>query len=173
MSLPLQAEKREKILEFMRMWEKYISTDRSLQKRLKRPYHYQEFYEDPPAYHGTATKNLARLPPEQLEGRELIEISIPEVAITCVVELVEGKLRIREGRAKNAILSLEIPLDLFKRMLLTEERVTWAILDERCKLAFDSSSWTYYDGITILEILVCAQELMERDPKAAEIVSAL
>lgn len=166
-------EKKEIILEFTKRWEKYIQEDPALQKRLKKPFYYREFHENPPAFNGVATKDPVRLPREELEGRELIEMSIPEVSATYSVELKEGKLRIREGKAKKAILSLEIPLDLFKKMMLTEERVAWIALDERCRLNFDTPSWTYYEGLTIMEILICAQELVDKDSEIAELVRQL
>jgi hypothetical protein len=165
---------KEKIIpRFMKRWEKYLQDDLALQKRLKKPFYYQEYYENPPALNGVATKDPVRLPPEELEGRELIEISIPDALATYCVKLKKGKLRIRKGKAKKPILSLEIPLDLFKKMLLTEERVAWTVLDERCKLNFDTQSWTYYEGLTIMEILVCAQELVDKDSEIAELVRQL
>ncbi len=165
---------KEKILQdFMKGWNNYVQGDIPLQKRLKKPFLYRDSFENPPAINGVATRDPVRLRPEELEGRELVEISIPEASATYSVELKKGELNIREGKAKRAILSLEIPLDLLKKMLLTEERVAWTVLDERCKLRFDAASWTYYEGLTIMEILVCAQELVEKDSALAELVKQL
>lgn len=165
---------KEKILQdLMREWSKYIQEDITLQKRLKKPFLYADFFENPPALNGVATRDPVRLRPEELEGRDLIEISIPEAAATYIVELKKGKLGIKEGKAKKAMLSLQIPIDLLKKLLLSEERVAWTVLDERCKLSFDTPSWTYYEGLTIMEIFVCAQELVEKDSAMAELVKQL
>ncbi len=166
-------EKEKLLQDLMREWSKYIQDDITLQKRLKKPFHYPDSFENPPALNGVATRDPVRLHPEELEGRELIEMSIPEVSATYSVELKKGQLSIRKGKAKKAILRLQIPIDLLKKLLLSEERVAWTVLDERCKLGFDTSSWTYYEGLTIMEVFVCAQELVEKDSALAELVKKL
>lgn len=66
-----------------------------------------------------------------------------------------------------------MPLDTFKDMILTKQRVIWALADPRNKVECIWPGVSYSDWITILELLVIGQELVERNPAMWDLIEAL
>jgi hypothetical protein len=108
-----------------------------------------------------------------LEGKELMELGVPEM-FKYTFELKEGKYIVREGAATvRPVLRVEMPLDTFKDMVLTKQRVVWALADPRNKVECMWPEIGWSDWITVLEILVIGQELVEREPAMWDLIEAL
>jgi len=95
-----------------------------------------------------------------LDGRDLVELSIE--ANTYTIRLENGKFDLRKGKSENPCLRVKMPLPLFRDTLLSRHRWLWALADDQVKVECDNSL-PHSDWITIFEVLVCAQELLEMD----------
>jgi hypothetical protein len=106
-----------------------------------------------------------------LDGKDLIELSVPS-QFTYTISLKDGMFRIRNGKGDHPCLSAEMPLSVLKELLLTRHRVVYALADPRNKITC-TSQIPHGDWITIFEILVTGQEVVDMDPKMCEIVESL
>jgi hypothetical protein len=119
------------------------------------------------AYDPTNWENAKGFKRCMLDGRELVELEVPD-AFQCIIQLNEGKFQIARKKAEDPCLSCRIPLALFKAMILGRHKIIWVLCDksvqvETCKQRMALSDWT-----TILEILACAGDLAEMNPKIWE-----
>ena len=98
------------------------------------------------------------------------EISVPGF-LKYTFGLTDGVSYVREGAAKGVpILRVEMPLDTFKDMILTKQRVIWALADPRNKVECMWPGVAYSDWITTLELLVIGQEVVERNPAMWDLI---
>lgn len=172
---------QEKVSTFMQKWAEFLNEDEELARRIKPfdtfcggpcPYPGPGPYPPPSlAYDPTGWSKAKGYKSSILDGKELVELSVPG-EFTYTVELKEGKFSVVEKRAKEACLSVEMPLSLLKEMILSRHHVVWALTDGRNKITH-MSGISLSDWATIFEIFVTAQELVERELKLREIVEAL
>jgi hypothetical protein len=140
---------------FIKKWEKYLNEDPEIPARIASPPWWKE-----------------AKPVSKLEGRDAVEITIDENSYT--IEVKNYRFHIREGVAKTKpLLSLSMPISLFKNLVLGKRKVVTVLLDDECRVKFDTPDWNHYDGATVLEMLVAAQELVQRDSEAREAVEKL
>jgi len=160
--------------EFMEEWIKYLNNDPALQWRIKQPFFYSG---DWPFGPGTGPLREERMQELDVEGKELVELTVPEGPYTYTIELREGKFRLKQDKAKKPLLSWTVPLALLKDTLTKgmefSNRLVYILLDERCKLSFNTSEWSKPNGTTVFEVLVCAQELAEKNTGMRKIIKNL
>lgn len=171
------------IEQFFKRWSELLNGDGELKRRLKP---YRTFMGGPLPYIGpgpyprpipthdpTGWTKAKGYPKPALEGKELIELSVPKL-FTYTFELKEGKFIIKEGSATGRpILRVRMPLDVFKEMILTKQRVIWALADPRNDLECIWPEIGWSDWITVLEILVIGQELVERVSTMWDLIEGL
>ncbi|MDI9619216.1 MAG: hypothetical protein QFX33_00120 [Candidatus Nezhaarchaeota archaeon] len=170
-------------LSIREKWEELLNKDLELKRRLGG---FPEWHGGPvpypgegpyprPIYNGpwdpSSWTEKKGYPSTILHENDLIQIVVPE-KLSWVVSLRNSVFTIRDGKAENPCLYIEMPLDLFKDMLLTKYRVVWALADERVKLMWREGIGLS-DWITILEVLVVAQEAVDRDPALWNLVEGL
>lgn len=161
------------ITKFVEKYTNYLNNDDELQRRLKP---FRTFLGGPCPYPGAGPfppPNLAMDPTgwsrtrgysaSILDGKELIEITVPDHFTMCI-GLNKGNFYARFRKGSKPCLKVEMPLDLFKELLLGYHRVIWALSDKRNKIEY-ISSLALSDWTTIFEVLTCAQELCESDPE--------
>lgn len=172
-----------RVSDFFRLWAELINKDEELKSRLKP---WRTFLGGPTSFVGpgpyprpiathdpTGWEKAKGYPAPELEGKELIEISVPE-KLEYTFGLFEGVFKVRKGGAEGTpVLRVEMPLDTFKNMILTKQRVIWALTDPRNKVECRWPEVAYSDWITTLELLVIGQELVERNPAMWDLVEAL
>jgi hypothetical protein len=175
--------KKGNIASFFEQWDKLLKKDEELKSRLKP---WRTFAGGPTSYIGpgpyprpipthdptcwTKAKGYSK---PALDGKDLIELSVPEM-FRYTFELREGKFTIRKGAAaQRPVLKVEMPLDTFKEVILTKQRVVWGLADPRNKVECMWPEIGWSDWITVLEILVIGQELVERDPAMWDLIEAL
>lgn len=130
--------------EFIQTWELVLNQDKTLQER------------------------LAHLKAD-LKERALFEIEIGEKGIFTVKQK-EGTLQIVKEKALSPLIRWVVPLSLFKEVLLSRERILYALLDKRCKLYFAAHCFTHTNGITSLMILLLACEMVKKSPAMQALV---
>jgi hypothetical protein len=106
------------------------------------------------------------------EGKAIVEVDIEDKGVFSVI-LKGGKFNVSSGKAATPLLSWKIPTRLFKDVLLGKERILYAMLDESCKLSFDTPNFTHWDGATAVEVMVRAQEMVKESPEIRKMVEEL
>jgi hypothetical protein len=171
---------------FISKWEELLNKDEELKRRLQEfpewhggpvPYPGEGPY-PPPLYGGPFdpsewTKKRGYRS-TILKGKDLIQITVPDKQLSLVVSLSEdGVFTVKKGvTTKKPCLSIEMPWDLFKDMLTTRYRVVWALADDRTKLSW-MEGIGHSDWITILEVLVVAQEVVDRYPEMWDLLERI
>ncbi len=97
------------------------------------------------------------------EGSEIYKLS---------VSVKNGQFVVKDKAAKNPHLKLAFSKDIFKNAILGRYRWVWLFGHADVKLEH-SSELPHSDWITILEILVAMQELVEFDPEMWKKVESL
>jgi hypothetical protein len=160
--------------EFLKVWEDLLNKDEELKYRIKPfrtfmggplPYIGPGPYPRPiPTHDPTGWTKAKGYSKPALDGKELIELNVSKL-FTCTIELKNGKFTIREGQASTRpILRVQMPPQVFKDMILTKQRVIWALADPRNNVECMWPEIGWSDWVTVLEILVIGQELVERNP---------
>ena len=134
--------------KFMQEWEKYLNQDVVLKRRNE---HIQSSIE---------------------EGKAVVEIDIRGRGVFTII-LKEKRFYLREGKITQPLLSLSVPLSLFKEMLVGKERILYALLDKECALSFDTPHFTHWNGTTALAVILAAQEVVKKVPKVKKMVEEL
>ena len=95
-----------------------------------------------------------------LDGRDVIELKLDHQVVPYTIRLKGSRFDLRAEEAENPCLRLTLSLSSFKRLALTEERIVWSLLDNehQCTISPDVA---WHDFITILEIFVALQELVD------------
>lgn len=171
----------ENILPFMQRWTDFLNNDEEIHRRLAgfrtfaggpNPYPGPGPYPPPSiAYDPTGWSKAKGYPTTVLNGKELVEITIPRF-YTFKIELKDGVFSITEGKAKKPCLGVEMPLSLFKEMILSEHRILWALADERNRVTY-LPGLGLSDWVTIFEVLVTGQELVDMNLQLRETIKNL
>lgn len=175
--------KNGKIARFFERWSELLNKDEELGRRLKpwrtflggpTPYIGPGPYPRPiPTHDPTGWTKAKGYPKSVLEGKEAIELIVPNLC-QYTFAIKDGKYIVREGKASGRpILRVEMPLDTFKDVILTKQRVVWGLADPRNKIECMWPEIAYSDWITVLEMLVVGQEVVERDPTMWDFIEAL
>lgn len=179
--------------EFLKKWEEYLNNDGELRRRISKDIKVRSevaaktFAGMPDGHYEYARQLQAKYKiwprfmalrhypfggTTQLDGKDVIEIVVPG-KLAFSVSLENEVFRIREGKAiKPPCLSVEMPVDVLKDMLTTRHRVLWCLADPRNKVKC-VDGLPHGDWITIFEILVTLQEVVDMDPKMRKIVESL
>lgn len=128
---------------FIQRWEAMLNSDEELQLR---------------------TRDDA----STLEGKTAIQLRI-EGAGHVAVNVKDGKLEINKNTSQSPLLCWNVPLALFKEVLLDKQPVLYALLDERGSLSFDTHNFTHFDGASIIEMLYLAQEVVKGDAQLQQL----
>jgi hypothetical protein len=134
--------------EFVQNWEAYLNQDSVLEERTA---HFKSTLE---------------------KGQTIVELEVEGKGVFSV-ELKEKGFQIRTGKAALPLLGWKVPLSLFKEALLGKERILYALLDTRCRLSFDTPHFTHWDGITALEIILLACEMVKKSPEMRKIAEEM
>ncbi|HUT84791.1 MAG TPA: hypothetical protein VMX95_09085 [Thermodesulfobacteriota bacterium] len=134
--------------KFVEGWETYLNQDPVLRERTA---HFKSTLEE-----GKAVVMV------EVEGRGVFS-----------VELKEKGFQIRSGKAALPLLGWKVPLSLFKEALLGKERILYALMDKGCRLSFDTPHFTHWDGITALEIILLACEMVKKSPEMRKIAEEM
>lgn len=170
------------INKFYEAYEKFLNEDPELKRRL-RPY--PTFCGGPTPYPGpgpypppniamdpTGWSKAKGYPTTILKGRELVEFIVPNAFRFTVSLREDGTFYVAERPATKPCLRVEMPLDLFKDMVLGRERVIYALADERNKVEYEDGIGLS-DWITIFEVIGAMQELVESDPEMWRLIEDL
>ncbi len=171
----------------MKKWEDYLNRDGELKRRLagfktfsglpgghaKRAQKLRDKYKTWPKAMGEACyphpgKSI-------IDGKDLIELKVllsNSRFLHYTLSLRGKKFNIRDGAGNNPCIKIEIPVDLFRDLALTNDRLFWVLADDRCKV-YCTNNLPHSDWITIFETLVCLQEIVDVDKEAKEIVENL
>ena len=105
-----------------------------------------------------------RHPQCNLEGKPVLSIHLRDVDYSCTIFVKQNAFYWEKALSSGALLSISLPLESFKRLLLTEDRVLDVLLlDEQCTSNFNDEAFDHFNGTTILELLVVAQEIVDAD----------
>jgi hypothetical protein len=161
------------IQEFIRKYEDCLNADPELGRRLKG---FKNFSGMPDGHYNRARQQgksaqvrAVRCYPfggsSQLNDAEVIGIRVKDGDAEFFFTVTLGNFRfsVKPGEAENPKLNLELTKDLFIRTLLGRYRWMWVIGMEEVKVSW-ASGLPHSDWVTILEMLVVMQELVEFDP---------
>jgi hypothetical protein len=84
-----------------------------------------------------------------------------------VVSLEKGMFTVKNSEWADPHLKLKLPVALFKKVLLGRYRWVWLMGMDEVEVEY-SQGLPHSDWITILEILVAMQELLEFTPELLE-----
>lgn len=165
------------LVDFNIKLESYLNSDQELQRRLKG---FKTFSGIPDGHYKRARQEgdqaivrAVRCYPfggkSLLKDCEIIGIHIKngDEAAKLVVSLHRGKFSVKNANWANPHLTLELSKELFKKAVLGRYRWLWLIGIDEVKIQY-STRLPHSDWITIFEILVAMQELVEFDPKLLE-----
>lgn len=103
----------------------------------------------------------------------ILSITIPDLELVFTIGLQNGKFTFKEGKEGMPILEIKIPLKQFTRMLLNEETVVEALIEDGSELISNPERYNHDTGATIIELLVVAQELVERDEELKKSITSI
>ena len=107
-----------------------------------------------------------------LEGKTAVQLEVAKRPPQ-VVEIQSGKFSVHQGTSKIPLLRWKLSLDLFKDVMLGKYRIVYSLLDPRGEVSFDSENFTHWNGATIIEMLLLAQELTAKDGEVVRLVREL
>jgi hypothetical protein len=106
------------------------------------------------------------------DGKDVFELSIHDTE-SFSVKLDNKSFAIRKGKADHPLIRWEVPQPLLKKVLLGEERIAYAFLDEECSLSFDTPNCTHWNGATALAVILMTREMVKKDPEIKKIAESL
>ena len=133
--------KKQKGIYFAPQWIDYLNDDPELQKRISK---------------GGETPSL--------EGRDIIALELKGLSNPGVVCLKNGRFSFEERKPKNPASTVKMPLDAFLQLAHPEARVIWSLIDDGARFIVPKSI-TWAELVTIFEMLVCIQELIDNKPE--------
>lgn len=165
------------LVDFCQKFESYLNTDQELKRRLEG----FATFSGIPDGHYTRTRQegkkalvrAMRCYPfggtSLLEDCEVIGIEIKreDCIEHCVVSLEKGMFTVKNSEWADPHLKLKLPVALFKKVLLGRYRWVWLMGMDEVEVEY-SQGLPHSDWITILEILVAMQELLEFTPELLE-----
>ncbi|MEM0054268.1 MAG: hypothetical protein QXL89_08805 [Nitrososphaeria archaeon] len=170
---------QEILSQLIKKYQDFLNSDPELKRRLVP---YSTFCGGPTPYPGAGPyppPNLAIDPSGWtkahgysktiLLGKELITFKIKDF-LTFTVSLDEnGIFNIAPKIGVDPILSVEMPLNLFKDMVLGKERVIYALANPQNSVSYKKGI-AFSDWITIFEVISALQELIESDPALWQLI---
>jgi hypothetical protein len=162
---------------FLKKYEAYLNADQELQRRLKG---FKTFAGLPDGHY-----TRARLQGDRAQARaircypfggsslladcDVIGVTVKDESAETgfVVSLNNTTFSVKAGTAENPHLGLVLSKELFTRTILGRYRWMWVIGMDEVTVTY-STGLPHSDWVTILEILVAMQELIEFDPDLLE-----
>lgn len=151
---------------------RYLNDDGELRRRLEG---FDTFAGIPDGHYrrareagGPATARAVRCYPfggqSLLDGRDLVRFRLSGAAGNAgfAISLANGTFAVNQGNAARPCLDLELPLSMFHRALLGRYRWLWLIGLDEVKVQH-CDDLPHSDWVTIFEVLVAMQELVECD----------
>jgi hypothetical protein len=170
------------LTEFTHKLETYLNRDEELRRRLNG---FKTFSGIPDGHHLRARQEgvsacvrAVRCYPfggtSLLASGAVIGLSIHDdrEAARFVISLSEGKFSVKNDNWTNPHLTMELSKELFKKTILGRHRWVWVLGMDEVTITF-SRHLPHSDWITILEILVSMQELVEFDPELMTAIEGL
>ncbi len=164
---------------FTKKLETYLNTDEELQRRLKG---FKNFsgqpdghYERARAEGDSALARAVRCYPfggeSEIKNCEVVGVRIEDgdKDLPFVIRLDGQTFSVTSGSFDNPLLGLSLSKKLFKEVILGRYRWVWLFAMDEVKLTH-SDKLPHSDWVTILEICVTMQELVEFDKELWEIV---
>jgi len=133
--------------KIMSRWQEVLNSDQELEERNKSIY-------------------------STLEGKTAIQLEV-EKQPAYVVEVQGGKFIVHQGSAKMPLLKWRLSLDLFRDIMLGKYRLVYGLLDPRGEVSFDTAHFTHWNGASIIEMLLLAQELAVKEGEATRLIREL
>lgn len=137
----------DKVAAIMKRWEDVLNGDHELAERNESMY-------------------------SSVEGRTAIQIEL-EGQSSYMVEVRDGKFKVKQGSGKNPLLNWKLPVSLFKDVMLGKQRLIYGLLDPKGTLIFDTPSFTHWNGATIIEMLFLACEIGKKEADVCKLVEGL
>ena len=150
--------------------EEFLNADAELQRRLAG---FKTFCGPPDGHHrrareqgASAAARAVRCYPfggaSALDGHELIAIQVDDnPGLDLVVRLQDSRFSVRCGdRASEPLLRLTVTRELLKKTILGRYRWLWLMGMDEVRVSH-SGELPHSDWVTILEVLVAMQELVE------------
>ena len=165
------------LVDFNIKLESYLNADQELQRRLKGfktfsgipDGHYKRARQEGDQAIVRSVRCYAFGGESLLKDCEIIGIHIrnSDEETKFVISLHRGKFSVKSANWVNPHLTLELSKELFKKAVLGRYRWLWLIGMDEVKVQY-STELPHSDWITIFEILVVMQELVEFDPELLE-----
>ncbi|MCK5187133.1 MAG: hypothetical protein KAR43_08365 [Deltaproteobacteria bacterium] len=133
--------------KIMSNWEEVLNSDAELEERNKSIY-------------------------SSLKGRVAIQLEV-EGQPSYIVDISGGKFKVHQGSAASPLISWNLPVSLFKDVMLGKQRLIYGLLDSRGTLSFDTPSFTHWNGATIIEMLFLASEMSVKNSEVSKLVEVL
>ncbi len=167
---------------FTKKLETYLNTDEELKRRLAGFKHFSGVpnghYKRARAQGISAVARAVKCYPfggkSLLEDCELVGIRIAGLKEnnTFAVSLRDRKFEIQNADWKSPHLTIALSKELFKKTVLGRYRWLWTIGMEEVKISH-SEGLPHSDWVTILEVLVAMQELVEFDKELWQMIESL
>jgi len=134
--------------EFIQRWERYLNQDTVLKKR-----------------NDHIKSTIA-------DGKDVFELEVKDIG-TFTVKLKDKNFHLRTGKAEQPLISWRVPLWLYKKVLLGEERIAFAMLDEASTVSFDTPNFIHWNGATALGVILMTREMVKRDPEIKKLAESM
>jgi hypothetical protein len=135
------------IEQIMNSWEKVLNSDAELAERNRSTY-------------------------STIEGRTAIQLEVDKQP-PYSVQVLDGKFKIKQGAGEQPLRTWKVPPDVFKDAMLGNHRLIFSLLDPKGTLSFDSPNFSHWNGATIIDMLLLAQEMTMTSPKFSKLVNEL
>ena len=132
---------KEKEIYFASQWMDYLNEDPELKKRTCK---------------GGASPTL--------EGKDVITLDLEDLPKPWVISLKNGKFSIKEKEAKEPVSTIKMPLSSFLKLAHPNARVVWSLISDESQFSVGRGV-TWPEIVTIFEILVAIQELVDKQPE--------
>ena len=133
--------------KIMNRWEEVLNQDAELEERNKSIY-------------------------SSMEGRTAIQLEV-EGQPSYLVDVNGGKFKVHQGSSKSPLFNWELPVLLFKDVMLGKHRLIYSLLDPEGTISFDTPNFTHWNGATIIEMLFLACEMGNKNSEATRLVEEL
>jgi len=138
----------EPLQELIHRWERYLNQDPVLKKR-----------------NDHIKSTIA-------DGKDVFELEVKDRG-TFTVKLQDKKFLLRSGKAEQPLMSWSVPMGLYKKVLLGEERIAFAMLDETSTVSFDTTNFTHWNGATALGVILMTREMVKRDTEIKKLAESI
>lgn len=133
--------------KIMNSWEEVLNSDAELAERNRSTY-------------------------STIEGRTAIQLEVDKQP-PYSVQVLDGKFKIKQGAGEQPLLTWKVPPDVFKDVMLGKHRLIFSLLDPKGTLSFGTANFSHWNGATIIEMLLLAQELSTKNQEIASLVKKL